>query len=287
MYGRIVGSSSQSTRASQADESGEAGDSPRFAETVAGIESGGSSSAPYSNDSDPPIIEIEDRSTFMEGVRRYLGGDIRDIVSNPQEYSRFVSKKAERAAMVAGGYSSKYDDPNIEAKFYSYQLGDESVGLLRVGSGPVEINEERLRRQFGRDDITSVVDLRVTHPLVENAGDILLEHQLRIDGANPLVLSRPALDGMERRLGEMGFVHVGDNDWVLDPNRHPEVWTKNENSQWQRVDRPTKYLSKVVEDEVQGADNDSDAATSIESNASSDDDPSFYLERYLQGLRMG
>jgi len=279
MYGRIVGSSSQSTSASQANESGEAGDSPRFAETVAGIEPGRSSSettAPYSLVSEPPIIEI-DRASFMDGVRRFLGSDIRHIAGNPQEYSDFVSDKAERAATVAGSYANTYDDPDKPARFYSYQLGDETVGLLRAG-GPARIKGDHFQQQFGRNDITSVVDLRVTHPLVENAGDILLEHQLRMDGDHPLILSRPAAEGMEPRLAEMGFVHVGRNHWVLDPNQHPEVWTKNENDEWQRVDKPTKYLSKA-----EGSDIDTEGSVETDS---SDDDPSFYLERALRGLRV-
>lgn len=54
-----------------------------------------------------------------------------------------------------------------------------------------------------------MVDLRVTHPLDEHVGDILLEHELRMDGDHPLVLSRPGVGGMEPRLAEMGFVHGG------------------------------------------------------------------------------
>ncbi|MGY2985998.1 host specificity protein [Bradyrhizobium sp. USDA 4508] len=279
MYGRIVGSSSQSTRANQADDSSEAGDSPRFAETVARMERGGSSSgaaAPYSLSSDPPIIEIHEQDDFMDLVERYLRRDIMDIADDPQEeYPEFVSKKAEWAATVAGAYANTYHDPNRPARFFSYQLGNESVGLLAVG-GPVRIKGDRFREQFGRNDITSVVDLRVTHPLVENAGDILLEHQLRLDGDHPLVLSRPARPGMEPRLAEMGFVHVAQNHWVLDPHQHPEVWTKNENDKWQRVDKPTKYLSKVEEAR-------SGRQESVETN-SSDDDPSFYLERELRRM---
>ncbi|MCP3468043.1 host specificity protein [Bradyrhizobium sp. CCGUVB23] len=274
MYGRIVGASDQSTSASHADEWGEEGESSRFSEAVAGMEPGESSSTTrYTLASNPPVIEI-DRSSFMEGVRRYLGSDIRHIAANPQEYSNFVSEKAERAAMVAGGYTSTYDDPNIKAKFYSYQLGDESVGLLRAG-GAATIKGERFLRRYGRNDITSVVDLRITHPQVANAGDILLEHQLRMDGDYPLVLSRPALEGMEPRLTEMGFDHFGRNYWVLDPHEHPEVWTKNDNDQWQRVDKPTKYLSNA-----DGND------TGRFETASSDDDPAFYLERYMAGLSM-
>ncbi|WP_247458916.1 hypothetical protein [Bradyrhizobium sp. 153] len=98
-----------------------------------------------------------------------------------------------------------------------------------------------------------MVDLRVTYPLAENAGDILLEHELRMDGDHPVVLSRPGVGGMEPRLAEMDFVHVGRNNWVLDPQQHPKVWTKNENDQWHRVVRPTKYLSKVEDSDVKRA----------------------------------
>ncbi|MBH5371186.1 host specificity protein [Bradyrhizobium sp. CNPSo 4016] len=243
------------------------------------MESGGSSSettARYSLESKPPIREIYDRDDFMAEVRRFsLGDDIRHIVENPEEYPDFVWGKAERAATVAGSYVNTYDDPDKEAKFYSYKLGDKTVGLLRAG-GPALINSERFREQFGRNDITSVVDLRVTHPLVENAGDILLEHQLRQDGDRPLVLSRPATREVEPRLAEMGFVHFGRNYWVLDPNQHPEVWGKNENGEWQRVGKPTKYLSAEGIDAERRYDSDS-----------SDDNASFYLERALsRGLRM-
>ncbi|SDE00499.1 hypothetical protein SAMN05216337_101845 [Bradyrhizobium brasilense] len=273
MYGRIVGASDQSASGSQAEWE-EAGDSSRFSEAVAGMDPGESSSMTrYTLTSSPPIIEIINRSSFMDGVKRYLGSDIMQIASNPEEYSDFVSEKAERAATVAGSYASTYDDPNKQAKFYSYQLGDESVGLLRAG-GPATIKGERFLRQFGRSDVTSVVDLRITHPLVENAGDILLEHQLRMDGKYPLVLSRPAVEGMEPRLAEMGFVHFGRNYWVLDPHEHPEVWTKNENDQWQRTDKPTKYLSNSDGNDVGNFE-----------TVSSDDDPAFYLERAME--RMG
>lgn len=64
---------------------------------------------------------------------------------------------------------------------------------------------------------------------------------------------------------------------MLDPQQHPKVWTKNENDQWHRVDRPTKYLSKVE---------DSDSQESCETD-SSDDDPSYYLERAVRRLPVG
>ncbi|MDA9447096.1 host specificity protein [Bradyrhizobium sp. CCBAU 21360] len=210
-------------------------------------------------------------------VERFLRNDIRHIAENPGEYSDFVSQKAERAATVAGSYANTYDDPNSTARFYSYRLGDEIVGLLRAG-GPARIKGDHFQQQFGRNDITSVVDLRVTHPLVENAGDILLEHQLREDGDQPLILSRPALAGMEPRLADMGFVPVGRNHWVLDPHQRPDVWAKNENDEWQRVGKLTKYLSKDEGSDV-------GPQRSYETD-SSDDDPSFYLERALREMHM-
>lgn len=280
MYGRIVGSSSQFTTGNQTDDSSEAGDSPRFAQAVAGMGPAGSSSEPaasYSLASEPPIRDI-DRDTFNRGLERFLRDDISQIAEHPEEYSDFVSKKAERAAMVAGSYLYSDDDPSRSARFYAYQLGDEIVGLMRTG-GPARIKGDQFQQQFGRDHVTSVVDLRVTHPLVENAGDILLEHQLREDGDHPLILSRPALPGMEPRLAEMGFIHMGRNHWVLDPHQHADVWTKNENEPWQRADKPTKYLSKAGGTDV-------GPQRSYEADSSDDDVSSFYLERALRGLHM-
>ncbi|WP_271606450.1 MULTISPECIES: hypothetical protein [unclassified Bradyrhizobium] len=108
--------------------------------------------------SEPPIREI-DRDSFLRGVERFLRNDIRHIAENPEEYSDFVSQKAERVATVAGSYANTYDDPNEPARFYSYRLGDEIVGLLRAG-GPARIKGDHFQQQFGRNDITSVVDLR-------------------------------------------------------------------------------------------------------------------------------
>ncbi|WP_420969802.1 host specificity protein [Bradyrhizobium sp. B120] len=283
MYGRIVGSSSQPGSASHVDESGDEGESPRFAETVAGMEPGTSSSVtttPYSLASKPPIIEI-DQDSFEKGLRRFLGGDIMHIAGNPEEYSDRVSGKAWNAATVAGGYLDTSEDPIKPARFYSYQLGDETVGLLKAG-GPAQIKGEQFWQQFGRNNITSVVELRVTHPLVENAGDILLEHQLRQDGDHPLVLSRPGTEGMEPRLTEMGFVHMGRNYWALDPNQHPEVWAKNESNEWQRVDKPTKYLTKVED-----SDTASEASVESAETTSSGGDPSSLLALHFGQLRMG
>lgn len=282
MYGHSI-SASQSAGASRTDESGESGDSQRFEGTLASMEPGSSSSAntrPYSLVSTPPIEEIE-RDTFDREVREFFGDDIKHIADNPQEYSDFVSTKAERAAIVARGYASTPDNLNNKAKFFRYRLGDTTVGLLRAG-GPVLVRGDRLQRQFGRNVFTSVVDLRLSHPLVENAGDILLEHQLRQDGDQPLVMSHPALTGVEPRLAEMGFVHLGGNHWALDPTQHPEKWTKNADDEWQRSDKPALYLSKA-----EGGDSDTEAgieANSSEASIETDstgDDPSWYLERAL------
>ncbi|MCP3380137.1 host specificity protein [Bradyrhizobium sp. CCGUVB4N] len=276
-------SASQSAGASRTDESGESGDSQRFERTLAGMEPGSSSSAnprPYSLVSAPPIEQIA-RSTFDREVREFFGDEIKYIADNPQEYTDFVSTKAERAAMVARVYASTADNAVTEPRFFRYRLGDTTVGLLRAG-GPMIVRGDRLQRQFGRNEFTSVVDLRLSHPLVENAGDILLEHQLRQDGDQPSVMSRPAIEGMEPRLAEMGFVDMGRNHWVLDPTQHPEKWTKNADNEWQRSDKPALYLSKAEGD-------DSDTEAGVEANPSeasvetdsTGDDPSWYLERAL------
>lgn len=103
MYGRVVGSSSQSTSANQVDEPG---DSPRFAETLAGMEPGGSSSETraYYLNSGPPIVEIDQRS-FDRGLRRFLG---RDIMKSPlirkstqTSYQRKLSGQQRLLAAIA------------------------------------------------------------------------------------------------------------------------------------------------------------------------------------------
>ncbi|WP_342724112.1 hypothetical protein AAFG07_34275 [Bradyrhizobium sp. B097] len=60
----------------------------------------------------------------------------------------------------------------------------------------------------GRTGTTSTVDLQVVHPLVENAGDILLEHPLRVNGERPLLNLRPAHPQARARAEQMGFVEV-------------------------------------------------------------------------------
>lgn len=223
-----------------------------------------------------PIRPLSDGESFMRKVKRFLSSDIMHIASNPQEYSDFVRRKPSGLQLSVEAIPVLTMIRISPRDFSAIRLGDETVGLLGAG-GSVRIKGDHFRQQFWRNDITSVVDLRVTHPLVENAGDILLEHELRMDGDHPLVLSRPGVGGMEPRLAEMGFVHVGRNNWVLDPQQDTKVWTKNVNDQRHRVDRPRKYLSKVE---------DSDSQESCETD-SSDDDPSYYLERAVRRLAVG
>ncbi|MDA9408830.1 hypothetical protein XH80_19435 [Bradyrhizobium sp. CCBAU 45384] len=103
------------------------------------------------------------------------------------------------------------------------------------------------RNQFpGRDEITSTIAFRVTHPLVENAGDILLEHQLQIDGNKPLVLSHSSNPEAKARAAALGFVEVSDSMMVLDPTKHDDKW-KNEGGNWQRAGKPPLYLAATDE----------------------------------------
>ncbi|MET2832775.1 host specificity protein [Mesorhizobium shangrilense] len=230
---------------------------------------------PYSLVSQPPIVEI-DRSSFSRKARDFYGDEIKHIADNPQEYSDFVSSKAARTAMVARLGGGTHDDTD-EARYFSYQLGGTSAGLLRTEGG-FRTRGEPWQDQFpGKKRVTSIVDLRVTHPLVENAGDILLEHQLRLDGNRALVMSRPAATENEARLDQMGFVPVGDNQWLLDPSQHPDKWAKNSEGEWQRADKPCLYLSKAEDSDGEESVEASSSEASYESD-SSGDDPSWYFE---------
>ncbi|MET4037153.1 hypothetical protein ACVWXN_006713 [Bradyrhizobium sp. i1.4.4] len=189
MYGRI-GGSSDSAYTHDASWQTDAG-TESFADTFAqmrldGSTSGGSSSsagapAYFLNDR-PPVMEM-DITSFRRQARQFHGDNIMHIAENPREYSEFVSSRARRTAEVAKQYAVRRDSD--EARYFSYQLGNQSAGLMRTEGGfsMTEFESDDWRHQFpGRADITSIVDFQVAHPLVENAGDILLEHQLRSDG---------------------------------------------------------------------------------------------------------
>ncbi|WP_283848598.1 hypothetical protein [Bradyrhizobium sp. SRL28] len=93
---------------------------------------GGSSSAAtplYSLVPRPPVVEI-DTSSFRREAKRFYDDEIKHIAANPQEYSDFVSEKAKRTAQVAEKYGTTRDTER--ARYFSYQLGKQSVGLLRT-----------------------------------------------------------------------------------------------------------------------------------------------------------
>ncbi|MCC8939592.1 Effector protein NopP [Bradyrhizobium sp. Arg62] len=179
---------------------------------------------------------------------------MRYIADNPQDYSDFVSAKAARTAEVAEDYGTTRDSDN--ARYFSYQLGNKSVGLLRMegGDSMTEFDVKKWRKLFpGRTGTTSTVDLQVVHPLVENAGDILLEHQLRMDGERPLLNLRPANPEARARAATMGFVEVDADNMVLDPEKSGK-WVRNIDGEWQRKGTAARYLSKA--DDSDGSDNE-------------------------------
>ncbi|WP_283809937.1 effector protein NopP [Bradyrhizobium forestalis] len=224
-------------------------------------DSGASSSSQpsYYLTSRPPVIEIN-QAQFRERVRSFHGDEINHIANNPQEYSEFVSERARRTADVATNFGIRRDSD--AARYYSYQLGNRSVGLQRTEAGfpmATEFTSQGWREQFpGRTHVTSIVDFQVAHPLVGNAGDILLEHQLRRDGERPLVNWRPANDEARARAEQMGFVDVDGNDMVLDPTQSRQ-W-RYRDGDWQRATNSPAYLSKVKtrSDDEPSSDSDSD-----------------------------
>ncbi|TWB87228.1 hypothetical protein FBZ93_1229 [Bradyrhizobium macuxiense] len=259
----------------------------RFAEMLAGVrltpDSNASSSSaaerPYSLVGRPPVIEIKS-SSFKQKIKDFHGAEIKHIAANSQEYSPFVSSKAKRTASLAegSGTARRHTD---DARYFSYELGNVSVGLLRTESGfrLSDVFEGEKWRELlpGRTEITSTTVLRITHPLVDNAGDILLEHQLRLDGERPLINSTPASLEAQSRLAAMGFVEVDDANMVLDPTQHPEKWTKNSDGEWQRANKPAFYLFKIRD----GKDSDAESAASISTDSCDDD---FDIDRLTHAL---
>ncbi|OCK59973.1 Effector protein NopP [Bradyrhizobium sp. LMTR 3] len=264
MYSRISGSSNvqyaplgegDETRPSATSAEKTDADSQRPADMFAEMHlaapdsTNGSSSAEtplYSLAPRPPVVKI-DKPLFRREAKRFYDDEIKHIAANPQEYSDFISEKAKRTAQVAEKYGCTKD--TVRARYFSYQLGKQSVGLLRTEGGfsMTEFEGEKWREQFPeRTEITSVVDLQITHPLVENAGDILLEYQLRLDGERPLLNWRAANQGSKARAAKMGFVAVDENNMVLDPTQYPDIWIKNTAGEWQRKNNPPLYLSKAA-----------------------------------------
>ncbi|MCC8978493.1 effector protein NopP [Bradyrhizobium sp. 10BB] len=195
---------------------------------------------------------------------------MKHIAANSQEYSPSVSSKAARTASLAEGSGTARRHTH-DAKYFSYELGNGSVGLLRTEAG-FRMNEvfegERLRELFpGRTEITSTTALRLSHPLVDNAGDILLEYQLRLDGERPLINSTPVSLEAQSRLAAMGFVEVDEANMVLDPAHRPDKWTRNADGKWQRANKPELYLSKARDTK----DGDDESVASISTETCDDD----------------
>ncbi|WP_375785031.1 hypothetical protein ACE10Z_36505 [Bradyrhizobium sp. Pha-3] len=133
----------------------------------AGSQAGSSSTAtrPYSLVSEPPVVEIS-RSTFEDKLAEFYGDDLENIAAHPQRYSRPVSQKAQRTADIAFRFGTKAGSE--KARYFSYQLGNKSVGLLRTEPGGAMSKlfkgDNTWRETFpGRDEITSTIDFRVTH----------------------------------------------------------------------------------------------------------------------------
>ncbi|UTY47760.1 effector protein NopP [Sinorhizobium fredii] len=253
MYGRIDSSSDFHYTQSASKQTD--AETQEFADTFARMhldrsDSNGGSSR-YTLDHEPPVVPI-DLKTFRREIRKFQGKEITDIADNPQEYSDFVSAKARRTADVAQQYGIRRDSEN--ARYFSYQLGNQCVGLMRTEGGfsmEEEFESKSWRDQFpGHQEITSTVDLQVAHPLVENAGDILLEHQLGRDGERPLLNWRAENPEAKARAAMMGFVEVDDCDMVLDPKQHPDKWTQTSAAEWRRKDKPPLYLRKFEDAET-------------------------------------
>ncbi|MDA9504951.1 Effector protein NopP [Bradyrhizobium sp. CCBAU 11386] len=246
MYNRINGSSYyQSSRFAEADDQA---DAHSFADAFANLRLAEPGSRPYSVVSSPPVVEFKDRQSFRKAAQAYHGDEINHIANNPQEYSEFVSAKARRTAKVAWNYGTTRDSDN--ARYFSYQLGNKSVGLLRMegGESMTNFDVKKWEQLFpGRTGTTSTVDFQVVHPLVENAGDILLEHQLRVDGERPLLNLRPANLEARARAAKMGFVEVDADNMVLDPEKSGK-WVRNDDNEWQRKGTSARYLKAEVSD---------------------------------------
>jgi len=87
--------------------------------------------------------------------------------------------------------------------------GPLGAAALRA-AGPARIEGEHFQEQLGRNDITSVVGLQVTHPR-ENAGRYLPGTSNARGGRSSVGLVTSCKERHGARLAELGVVHVGRN----------------------------------------------------------------------------
>jgi hypothetical protein len=187
----------------------------------------------YRFEARPPIGEIG-KEQFHAELRKLLE-EISEIANNPKVYSPEMAGKASRGIEVGRECLDSIELEN-PTRYFSYKLGDKHVAFMQISTIARPASSREARR--------TIIEFRVSHPLVANAGDILLEHAMRLNvHQKPVLQSYPASAEAESRNRALGFSDP-DEDGImrLSPTATPRHWTLNEQGEWQRAGKPNKYL---------------------------------------------
>lgn len=159
-------------------------------------------------------------------------------------------------------------------RFFSYRLDNQDVGLMAIcrpdntrhpykhvieaklenediaaNSDDIDSEIEKMTDDDLHDmELPNVIDkmLEFSSPAVENACDILTEHALRIAGPKGILTSVASFPEAEQRSKQLGAHEGGDGDMILNPRQVPQ-WKTNSEGEWQRAEKPEKYLTNAPE----------------------------------------
>jgi hypothetical protein len=135
---------------------------------------------------------------------------VRDTNGNPESISRWDS----RALSSMGQSRSSYDHAGDPAHVYNFD--GTPVGILKM------------RHSAGESRIDSLT----THPGTSQVGETMIEHAVNESQKNNNggVLGLYTTSASRGFYEKLGFTQVGGS-MVLNPSKHPDIWTSNEDTQ--------------------------------------------------------
>ncbi|HUZ62678.1 MAG TPA: hypothetical protein VMU82_03090 [Acetobacteraceae bacterium] len=190
---------------------------------------------PYEWITDSPVLEVEiemveiyasvwaDRIAEIKNAPGTYGADLVRLARQSESIlaSLVAHADAEERSVQQFAGRSFYDKMlmmrNDRCKVFGYPLDGIYVGFIMV-----EL------------DTSSTIKVAwvVSHPLVENAGDILIEYVLRLR-QNPTIRLVAASTDAANKYARLGFAASGMH-MVLDPSRCPNQWERI-GGQWRRI----------------------------------------------------
>lgn len=176
----------------------------------------------------PPLQELT-RERYRDCLAKDFSRQaLKPIADDPGSYSDFVSEKARHAMSLSYAARLALLAPDRTARYYGYKLGANTVGTMQTVQkrGALHIN------------------YLITHPGVENAGDILLQHAIGQAGKTPRLTLCADNQAAAFRYRQLGFSGPPGR-MRLDPARSRGQWAMADDH-WIRAARRGDFL--VAED---------------------------------------